>query len=477
MKIIASMIFLLFVIDALALTEKAFIDKVLSQDTNFEKDKIYVAIKQIELDASKRSYADWNADLSASLLNSYYDIDNNTTSTAIYDKYRYNNNKSLKLSIKKNFLSNPSTLTFSVKRSIPDVDITRYKQDALYIGSDSKYSITTFDNTYKISYKYPLLKHGESASGLKTYRRDILDLEREKFDFDDAQEGFLVARLKQFIDWNFYQKNAEVYQDYSQSLTIIQVNKVKDKSKLNTAILRAKQDISSNDSKLQSLKRALVSVLNDSSLWFESPKINTEKRSKIMPDLTQYLQHNVRFLLKLEIDKRLKKIDLDYHNNQSLYKLDFNIDAERNDNKGNTMTAVYKSKSILYTAGLNFSMPIGVDVNNQKDIQVAQLNLQKLNIDYNNKLKDIRSDVEALIVGLNLKKKALDTYQKLRIGVESEANLALKGYLNDSVSITALIDVYQEKRDVELDYVKALKDYQESLLKYDDKLDRVLTRY
>jgi hypothetical protein len=40
-----------------------------------------------------------------------------------------------------------------------------------------------------------------------------------------------------------------------------------------------------------------------------------------------------------------------------------------------------------------------------------------------------------------------------------------------------LIDVYQEKRDVELDYVKALKDYQESLLKYDDKLDRVLTRH
>jgi hypothetical protein len=37
-------------------------------------------------------------------------------------------------------------------------------------------------------------------------------------------------------------------------------------------------------------------------------------------------------------------------------------------------------------------MPIGVDVNNQKDIQVTQLNLQKLNIDYNNKLKDILAD-------------------------------------------------------------------------------------
>ena len=477
MKIIVGTVFLLLVINALALTEQEFIDKVLSQDTRFEKDKIYVAIKQIELDASKRNYAGWNTDLSASLSNSYYDIDNNTTSASIYEKHRQNNNKSIKLSTTKNFLSNPAILTFSIKRSIPDSDITRYKQGALYTGSNSKYSITTFDNTYKISYKYPLLKHGENASGLKTYRRDILDLEREKFDFNDAQEGFLVDRLEQFIDWNFYQKNAEIYQDYSQSLTIIQVNKAKDKSKLNTAILRSKQDISSNDSELQSLKRALVSVLNDSSLWFENPKISTEKRLKIMPDLTQYLQHNVRSLLKLEIDKRLKNIDLNYHNNQSLYKLDFNINAERNDNKGNIMTADYKSKSVLYTASLDFSMPIGVDVNNQKDIQVTQLNLQKLNIDYNNKLKDILADAQALIVGLNLKKKALATYQKLRIDVGVESNLALKGYLDHSVSIEVLIDAYQEKRDVELDYVKALTDYQESLLKYDDKLDRVLTQH
>jgi hypothetical protein len=35
MKIIASMIFLLFVINALALTEKAFIDKVLNQEPTF----------------------------------------------------------------------------------------------------------------------------------------------------------------------------------------------------------------------------------------------------------------------------------------------------------------------------------------------------------------------------------------------------------------------------------------------------------
>jgi hypothetical protein len=50
-------------------------------------------------------------------------------------------------------------------------------------------------------------------------------------------------------------------------------------------------------------------MLNDSSLWTENPEINTNKRPKIISNLTQYLQHNVRTLLKIEIDRRLKKIN------------------------------------------------------------------------------------------------------------------------------------------------------------------------
>jgi hypothetical protein len=74
-------------------------------------------------------------------------------------------------------------------------------------------SISNFNKARTLCCKYCV------KSGI-IFRR--FDLEREKFDFDDAQEGFLVDRLEQFIDWNFYQKNAEIYQDYSQSLTIIQ---------------------------------------------------------------------------------------------------------------------------------------------------------------------------------------------------------------------------------------------------------------
>lgn len=473
MKNSVGVVLFLFVANALALTERAFIDKVLSQDVHFEKDQIYVTIKKIELETSKQSYAGWDADLTASLSNSYYDIEKDTTSTSIYEKHRLKNSQSIKLTTKKRFLSNPSSLTLSAKRSIPDANIVRYKKDKLYTGTNAKYSITTFDNAYTVSYKYPLLRHDSNASSLKTYRRDILDLEREKLDFADVQEKLLVVRLVQYIDWNFYQKNADIYQNYQQLLKIIKGDEIKDRSKLKTAILRANQDISNNDSKLQSLKKSLVSALNDSSLWLQSPEVSINKHPKIEPNLLHYLRQNTRILLKYDIDKRLKKIDLDYYKNQSLFKLDFSISAEKNDNKGNTKTS-YNNKSVLYTANLDFSTPIGTDVNNKKDIQIAQLNLRKLNIDYDNKLNNILTDAQALIIELRLAKKSLDAYQKLINNVTTESNSALKGYLKKSITIKALIEAYQEKRDVELGYIQALTDYQKSLLEYNDKLDRIL---
>ncbi|SMM99299.1 Channel-tunnel spanning the outer membrane and periplasm segregation of daughter chromosomes [uncultured Candidatus Thioglobus sp.] len=474
MNISVMMLLFLLSINVLALSEKAFVNKVLSQDAHFEKDQIYVQIKQIELDASRVVYAGWNATLAAASLNSYYDIEKDTTSTRLYEKHRINNSQAVGIATEKKFLSNPSILTLSAKRSTPDSDKIRYKKDKLYTGKNAEYSITTFDNNYKINYKYPLFRHTDSASSLKTYHRNILDLEREKLDFYDAQESFLVKRLEQYIDWNFYQKNAEIYQDYQQFLNNIKANNPKDKSKLKTTLLRAKQDISSNDSKLQSLKIALISALNDDSIEFEEPEINTDKHPKTMADLTQYLRKNVRFLLKIEIDKNLKNIDLDYHKNQSLFKLDFNISAEKNDNKGNTLTTKYDNKSILYTAGLNFSTPIGINADNDKNVQVAQLDLRKLNINYDNKLQDILADVAALITGLRLSKNTLDQYQELIKNVEDEANSSQQEYLNKTLEIQVLIDAYQQKRDVQLDYIKALTDYQKSLLKYNDKLDRVL---
>ena len=117
---------------AFALTEIEFINKVLSQDTHFEKDQIYVDIKQLELDASRDSYTGWNPDLTIEIDNSYYDIDKDTTSTSIYEKKRRKNQQSVEISAEKKFLSNPGSLSISASRSTPDEDKWRYKQDDYY---------------------------------------------------------------------------------------------------------------------------------------------------------------------------------------------------------------------------------------------------------------------------------------------------------------------------------------------------------
>ncbi|KAA0445150.1 MAG: TolC family protein [Candidatus Thioglobus sp.] len=471
MKInLAAALFLLS-INALALSEQEFIDKVLSQDAHFEKDQIYVTIKEIELDVSKRIYGDWNAALASSVSKNYYDVKRDSSSRGAYQKHYLQNSKSVGLTATKRFLTNPSSLTLSARRAIVSKDIERYKKH----NPHDKYNLSTSGNIYKLGYKYPLLKHDSNASSLKTYNRNILSLEREKLDFADAQEKLLAARLEQFINWNFYQKSADIYKNYLQLLKTIK-DKQGNRSKLKTAILRANQDLSDNNSKLQALKKSLIGALNDDSLWAQKPKISANKTPKIVADLDNYLRQNSRTLLKYDIDKRLKKIDLVYHKNQSLYKLDLGIAAEKFNGGGNTLSTNYYNRSIFYSATIDFSMPIGANIGNQKDIQVAQLNLRKLNIDYDNKFNDILADAKALIVELDLAKTSLDSYQKLISSVASDSKMAQQDYSKNFITLKTLIETYQDKRDVELDYIGALTNYQKSLLEYKDKLDIVLVQ-
>ena len=469
----ALLLFFVLTMQAFALTEQAFIQKVLNQDTHFEKDQIYVTIKKIELDASRQSYAGWNTDLTATLENSYYDISKDTDSTSSYAKKRIKNQQSIKLETEKRFLDNPGSLNISATRSTPDTNIERYKQSDYH----DNYNISTFDNSYKISYKYPLLKHDSNAASLKTYHRNILDLQREKFDFDDAQEGFLVDRLEQYLLWSLYEENAKVYAKYLQELLSIKVVKDKDKAKLKTAILLTEKDILENQSQLKAQKEELIVALNDPSLLTQKPELNHAKSPNIIKaDLAQYLRKNSRTLLKYKIDQELKSIDLKYYKNQSKIKLDFSISAEQDVNKGNTLTTKYDNDSVDYVAGFELSIPIGTDVSAQEDIVVAQLNLRKLVIDFDNKLKDIKADAQALAVKLKLDKEVLNNYDNVIVSMVADVNSVRDNYLKQSIPIKDLLDIYKEKRDVELERADSIIEYHQNILEYNDELDRVLPR-
>ncbi|MBE8189934.1 MAG: TolC family protein [Candidatus Thioglobus sp.] len=463
---------LIFSQNILAITEQEFIKTVLSQDTHFEKDQIYVNIKQLELDASRDSYAGWNPVLAAAISNSHYDLDRESNSNRLYVKKNMRNSQAVKLAVVKRFLTNPSTLAISAGRSMPDEHIERYKQTEF----NDAYSLSEFNNSYLIYYKYPLLKHdSKPAKAFKTYKRNILDLEREELDFYDAQESFLVDRLEQYFLWNLYYQRNDIYQKYVKELTAVKTVKEEDKKSLKTAILLAEQDILKNNSLLQAQQKMLSVLLNDSNLTQQIPQINRHKNPDIVKqNLSKYLPKNVRILRKYLIDKKLKTLDLEFLKNQSLVKLDFNIGVAQNINIGNTLTIEYKNDSVNYFTGLTFSMPIGGNVNNKKGLKVARLDLQKLGIDYNNKLRNIRSNVEALSTAMELDKKTLSSYGGAIESLTDDVELMSDDYFDELANIKDLIGIYEDKRNTELAYADSVIGYQQNILKYNDELDRVL---
>ncbi len=456
---------------SLALRESEFIQKVLKYNKYLKKDQIYVDIKQIELDSSRDNYQNWEFEFSAQLDNSYYDINKDTTSGSIYEKNRLNNKQAIKVETQKRFLNNPSSFSASIARSVPEKNIIRYRQDDYH----SNYVVNTYDTAYKISYKYPLLKYDTNAESLKTYHRNILDLTREKLDFLDAKEGFLVERLEEYLLWLLYQQRELTYKEYLTKIQNIKIINNKNNIVLNSAIFRAKADISGNNSKLQAQRKSLAINLNDNNILKETPVIDKQKRTIIInKDLSSYVINNNRSLLKLAIDKKLKQIDIKYYNNQNLPKLDLSIALYKNSNQGNTLTTEYDNDGINYTSSIVFSMPLGSDISNQADLEIAQLNLEKLIIDYDEKLQDILSEAESLNTELKLNIKTLAQYPSITKSTLQNTKLQEQYYANGKNKLKDLIDAYKDSRDVNLEYIDYVISYQQNILEYNDILDRLI---
>jgi hypothetical protein len=453
-----------------ALSEAEFITKILDNPDNFTKDKIYLQIKQLELDASYKNYVNWQKELSIEFENSYYDITKDTDSTYIYEKKRRNNSQKIALNFEKNFLNNPSTLSLDLSRELPSKDITRYKQDEFY----NYYEIDTYDNNYKITWSYPFLKHNSNASSLKTYHNNILDLESEKLDFIDAKEDFLVDKLEDFLNLAALSENHKIYTNYLRELENIQLKIDKDKTKLITQVKLAQNLITTNQTKIKALKQDLKSSLSDNSLNLNNIALNYQKTAKLITNYNEFIVKNNRDLLRYDIDKKQKINDINYYDNQILPELDFDISAEYDQNRGNTLSTKYDNNAVEYVSSLVFTIPLGGDINDEKNLAVAKLNLEKLNLDYQSKLQNITAEIKSLDIALKLDKESIDDYPTLLNDIQAESNLQLENYQQKIITLKDVFDTLKQKRDTLLDYVDLVLNYQLNILEYNDILDNII---
>lgn len=455
------------------INQKQFIAKIinfLTNDKTLETSKIDVAIKHMELQASKKNYEKLNINLSINLGYDYKDDDRITTSTTAYNKRKITLNRAVKISASKRFLNNPSNLSLSLEREIPHAGIERYKQN-LHI---STYETDNYDSVLKASWKYPLLKHDSNASLLKTYHHNILDFEKQNLSFYEDKENFIADKLQDYLTWAFHYYEVQFFTKHLQALNnIIAINN-KQKLILQNAISKAENNVINAQNDVESIQKKLAIALDDDQLLTQKPVLNWTKNTKLVVNLINYLKKNNRDLYKYKIQQALKKIDIDYYKNQNLAKLDFSISAEESWLDGNTQSNIYNENGLKYNTALLFEYPLFGNTINESNFQVAELGMKKLRIAYSDKLQDLHVDLSLLDIAIRSDKQSIKRYAKLIEFAVKNKDLEQENFTKSHKLLRVLLAAFDEEIDSKISHLSAVIDNQRKIIKYDNLLDRII---
>ena len=443
---------------------------LLQQEKTFETSKIDVQIKQIELDNSKRNYSDWKVALTLDTNYTYWDNDKNTNSQTAYIKTTEKHNENAQLKLTKRFLNNPSNLTVGIKRTLSNDNLKRNKQ----LNSYDSYGLHNYGNDYYLSWKYPLLKHDSNAESLKTYHRNILDLRYKKLSFYEQQEDHVNKKLEQFLTWANYQEKSLVYQQHLQRVENINPQNPKDQTNINSAILKAQKNLLETQIKLQSIKQTLAIELNNEGLLNKTVQVDWHKHTNIIKNTTAYLKNNARELQKIVINQLLKKTNIKHYQNQNLAKLDFSLNLDQEVTDSNTRTTESESDKKIYEASLVFEYPLFGNITNQTNLEINQLGLRKLEIYYKDKLQDLNAEAQSLNISLTSNQKTLNQHLKLIHANQQQMKIVLNNYTHKNDKIKNLIDILNEQKQSQLDYIDAGSAYQINIINYNNLLDRLI---
>lgn len=454
--------------DLWAITQVEFTQKVLNKEKLLEVEQIGLNIKQIEVDGSRANYADWKVVISSDIAYGYHDLDRETSSNRQYIRKSKKHPKSVELSFDKRFLSNPGNFEFGVRK---------YKgqsMDNYYTKHEPKGSFQLQESEFKryIEFDYPLLKHDSNAVSLKTYRRDIIDLKRQKLSFFESKEDLLLKQLLNYLTWVFYTQHLQIYQQSLQLLKTITSKNEKDKSLLDGYVYKLQHQQEEVQADLVSIREKIATILEAD---FKNQVPNFDLLQVVeLPSKTE-VKHQLigysRDLERIRLDMVLKDIDLAYYRNQNLVELDFSVGAQKAINDRNTKASVFDDSRVDYYASLQFSYPLNGNPSIKTNIKKSRLLQQKLQISFDNKRQDLLADIKELEALLVINFQSLNQQVLL---IEKSSSLEKQSYDNHQTSMRDLISAYDDLLSIKKDNLSTLVDYQKNQLRYLALLDRLI---
>lgn len=451
------------------ITQEAFIQHILAQEKLLKEAQIGLDIKAIEMNTSRENYQNWSLNLSAKSEYSNADLDRDTDLNHLYSKQSTKHSKAIGLVADKRFLTNPSNLKMGVVRGDGSTQIQQYKQTEF----NNQHRLNEAESRQYIRYKYPLLKHDGNAESLKTYHRDIIDLQLQKLSFFETKEDILQAQLSDYLSWVELHNTALIRQTLLDNLSLIVSANSKDQTILKNTILQTKIARKDILHQLTAIKSKIAILLDENTILSKTPKANIYKQVLLMKadELRAYLPQHNRDLERIRLNIELRKINIKYYQNRSLPSLDFSIGAEKIQNKRNTKSSIYDDDRIYYNTAITFSVPLGGDIANQANLKKDQLGIEKLQISYADKQQDILADADELgallvIDEAELKQNIQNNQQSLQLEKAS--------YSEQKSSMRDLISAYKALNQSKLLELATFITYQKRYFKYQNLLDQLI---
>lgn len=442
----------------------------LENDWDFETDRIDVEIKSVELESSKRKYSGLKLDLEMSHKIADWERWRTSTSTSPYTRKQWNETSDYKITTSKQFLNNPSKLSLSYKRTTPWNQYERYKNAHFY----DNYQTQDYESYIEIEWKIPLMRHTNNASDLKNYRRNLLDLSDQKIAYLENQESFVYDRIIEFYEVALMQKQLRLISNYINRLNTIPLIE-------STHALTVNRTIFDFQNKYDAILKNKNALTKELSLRLDYPdfieqEIYIDFQRSYIPvnHLNDYLDRHNRALKKLDIDKRLKAIDIAHFRNQTQPDLDLYLNAAHLSDEGNTLKTEFNDTRNDYGFAVVFSLPIIGYQSSKTSLAIAKLNLQKIEHKYERKKKDLIAEIESIEQSLSQAKKNITAYIPfIHSSIKNREQEAQNYQLNTS-SIQDYIQAIENEFEAFQSQLKAKVEFQKELLRYDDLLDRLL---
>ncbi len=457
---------------ASAYTQDNFVHQLLLSHEFFEKERINVEIKKIEMIGDRANYSNWDWGVGAEFGRIHKNkLKYDYTSSTDYARSTNQQVRKISSDLSKKFFSNGSELSFSFDRSLPIKNEKMYDKN----GYQTDKNTTEYLDDLSVSWTLPLLQNQNGVVDQKTYDLAVLDYKDEELVLAEVQEDFIEDKVAEFIDWVEYKWQIEVLSNTISRLSSIQVQmtdrQTRDSEILERSIDKHQRLLLSLKSKLIAQNALLLSAVNGLDVDKNIPTLGRQFSVNLIDNLDQYCQTMVRDLKRINIEIRKNNRSIETYKNSKLPDFDFTISATKDDNKGN-YTSYSKSTETEYEAKLVFSYPLSGDINNQVYLDKYRLKSRQFELKYNNKLNDIIANAKKIATDIKQGQIQLSLIgQQLQtLDPNHELNLYFKGQ-GEIRFVISEIDDYQ---DLRLEEVVMLIGLYKNKLEYDSLLDRLL---